>query len=146
MTQDGFPGFAAPAAGALAPVAGEVAQVRRKAEIGGLRLDVDAANALLARLAALRRRTQGLLADSRDLDTPLRFGDNWVGDLMAERLRAVAVDRRGGVTAVLDAFATVLADLEHTVEAAAGLYYTTDQASADELRQAAVQLGLEVEP
>jgi hypothetical protein len=145
MTNESFAGFAAPAAGALAPVAGEVAQVRRKAEVGGLRLSVDAANALLRQLAALKRRAAGLVADSADLNTPLRFGDNWVGELLAARLRTVAVDRSGGVTSVLTAFTKVLTDLEHTIRAAAGLYYTTDEESADEFRRAVGQLGLEAE-
>jgi hypothetical protein len=139
-------GFATPAAGALVPVAGQVHQVRRKAEVGGLRLDPEAAAALLHRIGALRARAAGLVTDSAELDAPLRFGDSWVADLMAARLRTVAVDRGRGATAVLRAFAKVLTDLEFTIKAAAGQYYTTDQASADKLRQSLGQLGLEVAP
>ena len=37
----------------------------------------------------------------------------------------------------------VLTDLEFTIKAAAGQYYTTDQASADKFRQSLRRLGLE---
>ena len=137
------PGFSGPAAGALKPVAGQVHQVRRKAEVGGLRLDHQAAAELLRRIAVLRARAAGLVTDSAELDTPLRFGDSWVGDLMSARLRTVAVDRHGGATAVLRAFSKVLDDLELTIKAAAGQYFTTDEASADRFKQSVGQLGFE---
>lgn len=136
-------GFSAPAAGGLAPVAGKVREVRRKAEVGGLQLDKDAADELLKRIAALRARAAGLVTDSAELNKPLRLGDSWVADLMSARLRTVAVDQRGGATAVLRAFAKVLTDLEYTIKAAAGLYYTTDQESADKFNASVRQLGLE---
>ena len=136
-------GFAAPAAGALAPVAGQLHQVRHKAEVGGLQLDKDAATELLRRIGVLRARAAHLVTDSGELDAPLRFGDSWVADLMSARLRTVAVDRRGGSTAVLRAFAKVLNDLEFTIKAAAGQYYTTDQESADRFTSSLRQLGLE---
>jgi len=136
-------GFAAPAAGALAPVAGQLHQVRRKAEVGGLKLDQDAANELLRRIGVLRTRAASLVTDSGELDAPLRFGDSWVADLMSARLRTVAVDKRGGATAVLQAFAKVLTDLEYTIKAASGQYYTTDQESADRFNRSLRQLGLE---
>lgn len=137
-------GFAAPAAGALVPVAGQLDQVRRKAEVGGLHLDQQAATELLRRIAALRARAAGLVTDSTELDAPLRFGDSWVADLMSARLRTVAVDRRGGATAVLQAFAKVLNDLELTIKAAAGQYYTTDEESADQFKASVGKLGFEV--
>jgi hypothetical protein len=137
------PGFSGPAAGALKPVAGQVHQVRRKAEVGGLKLDQEAAAVLLRRIAVLRTRAAGLVIDSGELDAPLRFGDSWVADLMSARLRTVAVDHRGGATAVLRAFAKVLDDLELTIKAAAGQYYTTDEAAADRFKESVGQLGLE---
>jgi hypothetical protein len=138
-------GFPAAAAGGLAPVAGDVKQIKHKAEIGGLRLDADTANALLREIAAVRRRARELVTDSADLDRPLKFGDNWVGEQMSERLRTVAADHRGGVSPVLSAFARVLADLEYTIRAAAGLYYTTDEQSAAELKRSVERLGLRLE-
>jgi hypothetical protein len=141
---DETPAFAGAAAGALIPVAGAVGAVRQKAEVGGLRLDLESANALLRQLGLLRQRVAGLVEDSAALDTPLRFGDNWIGRIMSERLRTVAVDRQHGVGPVLDAFATVLNDLEYTIRAAAGLYYTTDQESAIKFQQAVEGFGLEV--
>ncbi len=143
MTNEPMPAFGAPAAGALVPVAGEVKDVRQKAEVGGLELDRDAAYEMLRRIAALKRRTQDLVKDSGNLDTPLRFGDNWVGELMANRLRTVADDRRTGVISVLTAFSKVLTDLEYTIKAASDQYYTTDQESADQFRNSLVHLGLE---
>lgn len=136
-------GFSAPAAHALKPVAGQLHQIRRKAEVGGLQLDHQAAAELLRRIAVLRTRAADLVTDSGELDAPLRFGDSWVADLMSARLRTVAVDRRGGATAVLRAFAKVLDDLELTIKAAAGQYYTNDEESADRFKQSVGQLGFE---
>jgi hypothetical protein len=145
MTNEPPAGFPAAAAGGLAPVAGEVQQVRRKAEVGGLRLDVDAAQVLLRQLDVLKRRARELVTDSAALDEPLRFGDNWVGEQVSERLRGVAVSRNGGMTPVLTAFTQVLSDLEATIRAAAGLYYTTDQESVEAFRRSLRRLGLESE-
>src|SRR5690348_5846621 len=142
MADEAFPDAAA---GALIPVAGAVGAVRHKAEVGGLRLDVESAHALLRQIGLLRQRAAGLVEDSAALDTPPRFGDNGVGRIMAERLRAVAVDRHGGVSPVLAAFGKVLADLEYTIRAAGGLYYTTEQESANTFRRAVEGIGLEVE-
>jgi hypothetical protein len=143
MTDKPVPAFGAPAAAALVPVAGEVKEVRQKAEVGGLTLDREAADAMLRRLAALKRRTQQLVTDSGNLDTPLRFGDNWVGELMSQRLRTVAADRRAGVISVLTAFSKVLTDLEYTIKAASDQYFTTDEESADMFRNSLHRLGLE---
>lgn len=139
------PGFSGPAAGGLIPVAGEVHQVRRKAAVGGLHLDQAAAAELLRRIGELRTRTASLVLDSDALDAPLRLGDNWVAELMSARLRTVAADRHGGATAVLRAFEQVLGDLEFTIKAAAGQYYTTDQESANKFKASLGQLGLEAQ-
>jgi hypothetical protein len=136
-----FPGAAS---GALAPVAGQVEQAREQALAGTLRIDLTAANALLTQLAALRRRAADLVSECVALDTPLRFGDNWVGRLMSERLRTVAVGQDGGVTPVLTAFHQVLDDLEATVRLAAGLYETTDEQAAADLKRAASRFGVQI--
>jgi hypothetical protein len=136
-----FPGAAA---GALAPVAGQVEQVKEQALAGTLSIDLEAAKLLLKQLAALRLRADDLVSECVTLDTPLRFGDNWVGRLMSERLRTVAVDQNGGVTPVLATFHQVLDDLETTVRLAAGLYETTDEQAAADLKRAAGQFGVQI--
>lgn len=137
-----FPGAAA---GALAPVAGQVEHVKEQALAGSLRIDTDAAKVILKQLEALRLRAATLVRECADLDTPLRFGDNWVGQIMSERLRTVAVDQNGGVTPVLTTFHQVLDDLESTVRFAAGLFETTDQQAAADLRRAVGQFGVQIE-
>lgn len=136
-----FPGAAS---GALAPVAGQIEQVKEQALAGTLRIDLEAAKALLSQLAALRQRAADLVGDCGTLDTPLRFGDNWVGRLMSQRLRTVAVDQNGGVTPVLTTFHQVLDDLEATVRLAAGLYETTDEQAAADMKRAASRFGVEI--
>ncbi len=137
--------FAGAAAGALAPVAGKVEDVKQEALAGTLRIDVDAAKVILKQLAALRVRAAELVTECGALDTPLRFGDNWVGHIMSERLRMVAVDQNGGVTPVLATFNQVLDDLESTVRFAAGEYEATDAQVAADLKRAAGQFGVAVE-
>jgi len=134
--------FPADAAGALAPVAGNVDEAKRQALAGMLRIDVDVAKVLLRQLAELRLRAADLVRDCADLDTPLRFGDNWVGQIMSRRLRTVAVGQHGGVTPVLTTFHQVLEDLEATVRFAAGLYETTDLETADNLMRALGTFGV----
>jgi hypothetical protein len=136
-----FPGAAS---GALAPVVGQIEQAKEQALAGTLRIDLAAAKLLLKQLAALRLRAADLVSECVALDTPLRFGDNWVGRLMSERLRTVAVDQNGGVTPVLTTFHQVLDDLEATVRLAAGLYETTDEQAAADLKRAAGQFGVQV--
>ena len=136
-----FPGAAS---GALAPVVGQIEQAKEQALAGTLRIDLAAAKLLLKQLAALRLRAADLVSECVALDTPLRFGDNWVGRLMSERLRTVAVDQNGGVTPVLTTFHQVLDDLEATVRLAAGLYETTDERAAADLKRAAGQFGVQV--
>lgn len=138
----GFPGAAA---GALAPVADQVDKVREQALAGSLKIDLDAAQVIFADLGRLRLRAADLVRHCVELDTPLRFGDNWVGRIMAERLRTVAVDRDGGVTPVLTAFHQVLDDLESTVRFAAGLYEARDERAADDLRRAVRRFGVTIE-
>jgi len=134
--------FPAMAAGSLDPVAGQVHQVRESAELGGLRMDKAEAQVLLANLAELRARADELVTGCGALDRPLRFGDNWVGAIMSERLRGVATTDQQSMTLVMTQFQQVLTDLEATVRAAAQLYVDTDQQSADDMRKAAVRLGL----
>jgi len=137
-----FPGVAA---GGLAPVADKVGKAKEQALAGSLRIDLDAAKVVLSQLGRLRLRAAELVRDCTDLDTPLRFGDNWVGQIMAERLRTVAVDRDGGVTPVLRTFHQVLDDLEAVVRFAAGLYETSDENAADDLRRAVRRFGVTIE-
>ncbi len=137
-----FPGAAA---GALAPVAQQVYKVKEQALAGSLTIDLEVAKVILVQLGKLRARAADLVRNCADLDTPLQFGDNWVGRIMSERLRTVAVDRDGGVTHVLTAFHQVLDDLEATVRFAAGLYETSDEHAADDLRRAAEQFGVTIE-
>jgi len=137
--------FGGSAAGALAPVAGQVAQAKEQALAGTLRIDLDAAQVILKQLAALRLRAGDLVGDCADLDTPLKFGDNWVGQIMSERLRAVAVGRSGAVTPVLRTFHQVLDDLEATVRFAAGMYETADQQAEAELKRAIGRFGVHIE-
>lgn len=137
--------FPAVAAGGLAPVADQVGKAKEQALAGSLTIDLDAAKAILANLDRLRSRAAGLVRDCVELDTPLKFGDNWVGRIMSERLRTVAVDRDGGVTPVLETFHRVLDDLEATVRFAAGLYETTDENAADDLRRAVGRFGVTIE-
>jgi hypothetical protein len=92
----------------------------------------------------LRQRAADLVSECAALDTPLRFGDNWVGRLMSERLHTVAVDQNGGVTPVLATFHQVLDDLETTVRLAAGLYETTDEQAAADLERAASRFGVQI--
>jgi hypothetical protein len=137
--------FAPAAAGALAPVAGQVEKAKEQALAGTLRIDLESARVILGQLAALRLRAGDLVRACAELDTPLRFGDNWVGRLVAERLRTVAVDRDAGVTPVLAAFHQVLDDLEATVRFAAGVYAATDDRAAADLVRAASRFGVRVE-
>jgi hypothetical protein len=140
-TPRAFPGAAA---GGLAPVADQVDKVKEQALAGSLTIDLDAAQAILTQLDRLRARAEGLVTSCVELDTPLRFGDNWVGQIMSERLRTVAVDRNGGVTPVLEMYRQVLDDLTATVRFAAGLYEATDERAVDDLRRAANIFGVTI--
>lgn len=145
MTKPRPTAFGGAAAGALAPVAGQIEHAKEQALAGTLSIDLDAAKAILKQLAALRARAAELVRDCADLDNPLKFGDNWVGRIMSERLRAVAVGPEGSVTPVLRTFHQVLDDLEATVRFAAGLYETADEQAANDLLRAAGRFGVRVE-
>lgn len=144
MTRQPIP-FPDAAGQTLTPVAGQVEEVKQQALAGTLRIDLDTAKAILKQLAALRSRAEELVKACADLDTPLRFGDNWVGQIMAARLRTVAVERDGGVTPVLKTFHQVIDDLEATVRFAAGIYEATDLAAVIALREAVGRFGVEIE-
>ena len=118
--------------------------MKEQALAGSLTIDLDAAQAILTQLDRLRARAEGLVTSCVELDTPLRFGDNWVGQIMSERLRTVAVDRNGGVTPVLEMYRQVLDDLTATVRFAAGLYEATDERAVDDLRRAANIFGVTI--
>jgi len=133
--------FGQAAAGALAPVAGKVEQVRRDAAVGGVHLDPDAADALIKKIGELTARANQLVTDCTDLDQPLRFGDNWVGAIMASRLREVATGSDHGVTPVLNEFVNVLSALEVAVRVAAGRYVLADDEARRQMESAVRILG-----
>jgi hypothetical protein len=137
-------GFSAPAA-ALVPVAGQVNKVKHKAEIGGLKLDPAAAKLLIATLTRLHARVDTLVKSSGDLDEPLKFGQNFVGQTVAGRLRDTASGGSAAVTPVLTEFSRVLGDLQATVQAAAGSYVVTDEEAALRMQRAAQRFGLEAD-
>jgi hypothetical protein len=144
MTEPQGRSFGGDAAGALAPVAGQVEKAKEQALAGSLHIDLEAAQAIIEQLAALRLRAGDLVRDCADLDTPLKFGDNWVGHIVARRLHSVAAGRSGAVTPVLTTFHQVLDDLEATVRFAAGMYETTDQQAAAELKRAVSRFGVQI--
>ena len=145
MTNPRTPSFGGAAAGALAPVAGQVEQAREQALAGTLHIDIEAAKVILSQLSALRLRAADLVEDCADLDTPLRFGDNWVGRIMSDRLQEVAAGRHGAVTPVLGTFHQVLYDLESTVRFAAGMYESADEQSEADLKRAIGRFGVRIE-
>src|SRR5262245_52827510 len=119
MTNPRTRSFGGDAAGALVPVAGQVEKAKEQALAGTLHIDTEAAKVILRQLGALRLRAADLVNDCADLDIPLKFGDNWVGRIMSDRLQEVAAGPRGAVTPVLRTFHQVLDDLESTVRFAA---------------------------
>lgn len=145
MTKPTTPSFGGAAAGALAPVAGQVEQTKEQALAGTLRIDLESAKAILKQLSALRLRAGELVRDCADLDTPLKLGDSWVAEIMARRLRSVAAGPRGAVTPVLSTFHQVLDDLEATVRFAAGLYESTDEQAEADLKRAIGRFGVQFE-
>lgn len=145
ISNPGTPSFGGDAAGALVPVAGQVNKAKEQALAGTLHIDIEAAKVILKQLHELRSRAAELVQECADLDTPLRFGDSWVAQIMSERLREVAVGRRGAVTPVLRTFHQVLDDLESTVRFAAGMYETADEQAETELKRAIGRFGVQLE-
>lgn len=139
-----MPAFGA-AGAALASVAGKAQEVRHKAEIGGLKLDPVAAKALITTLTNVHTRVTDLLGDCADLDQPLKFGDNFVGQTVASRLQDTASGHAAAATPVLTEFSQVLGDLLATVRAAAGSYVVADESSAQALNKAAARFGLKAD-
>lgn len=136
--------FPQAAAESLAPVAGRVEDAKQSAESGQVTIDFEAARELVRRIDALQRRAKALWENNTDLDTKLRFGENWVGGLMSMRFNAAAENREVGVKSVLWTFARVLGDLEATVRLAAGLYERSDEEAAIQLRLAAERIGVQI--
>lgn len=145
MTGPKPPSFGGAAAGALAPVAGQVEKAREQAIAGTLHIDTEAAKVILAQLGELRLRAADLVQDCAELDTPLKFGDNWVGRIMSDRLQEVAAGREGAVTPVLRTFHQVLDDLESTVRFAAGMYESADDQAEADLKRAVARFGVRIE-
>jgi hypothetical protein len=137
-------GFSAPAAG-LAPVADKLEQVKHKAEIQGLKLDPAAVKALTDTLTRLRAQVDGLVGDCADLDTPLKYGANFIGKTVANRLQDTAGNGDSAVTPVLANFSKVLGDVQAIVQIAAGRYMVADGAAADKMRAAVQPFGLQAD-
>ncbi|RSM64798.1 hypothetical protein DMH04_50675 [Kibdelosporangium aridum] len=135
-------GFSAPAAG-LAPVAGQVKETKRKAEVEGLTLDPAAATALLNTIAQLRARVDDLVTECAELDQPLKFGANFVGKTVANRLQDTASGGNASVTPVLTSFGKVLGDLQSLIQVASGRYLVTDDEAAKKMKTFMSPFGLE---
>lgn len=137
--------FPEAAAGALAPVAEHVEQAKQSAQAGDVYIDREAARAIIHRLNALHRRAKALWQDADDLDTPLRFGENWVSGLVAKRFTHAAGHEDTGIATVLATFTQVLWDLEATVRLAADLYARGDEEGVQNLMKAAERLSQKIE-
>lgn len=128
--------FADGAAGRLAPVAEELDQVREQIDNGELRLDEAAAHNLLATLMRLQAHVHGLIANAgENIAAPLRFGDNFVGETLAQRLRGAADGDANAALPVLKAYAEQLEKLEGIVRAAAGMITTADEDAGEDLQR-----------
>ncbi|MFC0115946.1 hypothetical protein [Kibdelosporangium aridum] len=135
-------GFSAPAAG-LAPVAGQVEETKRKAEVEGLTLDPAAATALLNTIAQLRARVDDLVTECAELDQPLKFGANFVGKTVANRLQDTVSGGNASVTPVLSSFGKVLGDLQSLIQVASGRYMVADDEAAKKMQTFMSPFGLE---
>ncbi|MCP2256190.1 hypothetical protein LY13_004975 [Prauserella aidingensis] len=128
--------FASGAAGRLAPVAEELNQVREQIGRGELRLDHGAAHSLLAQLMQLQGHVHRLIADAgENIAAPLRFGDNFVGETLAQRLQGAADGDTNAALPVLKAYAAQLEKLEGIVRAAAGMITTADEDAERDLQR-----------
>ncbi|GAA1214025.1 hypothetical protein GCM10009675_39920 [Prauserella alba] len=128
--------FADGAAGRLAPVAEELNQVREQIDNGELRLDEGAAHNLLATLMQLQAHVHRLIADAgENIAAPLRFGDNFVGETLAQRLRGAADGDANAALPVLTAYAAQLEKLEGIVRAASGMITTADEDAGEDLQR-----------
>ncbi|MCR3720176.1 MULTISPECIES: hypothetical protein [Prauserella salsuginis group] len=128
--------FAGGAADRLVPVAEELNQVREQIDSGELRLDEGAAHNLLATLMQLQGHVHRLIADAgENIAAPLRFGDNFVGETLAERLRGAAEGDANAALPVLTAYAAQLEKLEGIVRAAAGMITTADEEAGEDLQR-----------
>ncbi|WP_020668802.1 hypothetical protein [Amycolatopsis nigrescens] len=126
----------------LAPVAAGMAVVRHNAQSGALRLEEGAAQDLLEALHEAKLKVATLVDESAELDVPLRLGDNFVGQTMSGRLQEAASGGTDAALPVLDQFRQMLADLELTVRAAAGLYQTADDQALQDIKRAAENVGM----
>lgn len=126
--------FPASAHAGLQPVAGGIEDAKRGAEQGQLYIDEEAGRALLAELTDVKSRVDDLIGQCAALDQPLKFGDNWVGQALNERLRSAAQGDPRAFIPVLEEFEAVLTDLQRTVKYAAGLYTDIDEDAAQKIR------------
>ncbi|AXB45827.1 hypothetical protein A4R43_27860 [Amycolatopsis albispora] len=107
--------------------------VKKEAKKGSLQLSDEAAEGLLTALAEIQATVNQLVRDSKELDVPLRLGNNFVGRTMSDRLREAATS---AATPVLQDFGSVLDDLELTVRAARKNFKTTDADAKEQLEKA----------
>lgn len=121
---------------ALIPIAGQLRGARESAASGRLHLDPEAARTLLAALEQARTRAHQMISEAKDLSTPMRFGDNWIGRLLDDRLRGAAHGGPSSAVPVLEEFNSALEELESTVRAAAGRYTATDDEAQEHLARA----------
>lgn len=124
----------------LAPVSQDMADVRAAARSGELRIDAEAADALLKDLADIKDRVSQLTADATELDVPLQLGDNWVGRAMSQRLHAVAQGQDSAALRVFKQFAMVVEDYEQAVRRAAERYVAIEDDVQSDAQQAARRL------
>lgn len=127
-------GFANGAAHRLAPVSEELNQVREQIDSGELRLDEGAAHALLAKLMELQGHVHRLISEAgENIAEPLGFGNNFVGETLAQRLQGAADGDADAALPVLKAYAAQLEKLEGIVRAAAGMITTADENASEDL-------------
>ena len=126
--------FAEGAAGRLAPVAEDLRQVRDQVDRGELWFDEESAHELLGELLRLQGQVHQIIAEAGDnIDQPLRFGDNFVGETLARRLKGAVDGDDNAALPVLKGYAEQLDQLVGIIRTASGLITTTDEDARDAL-------------
>ncbi|OLT39101.1 hypothetical protein BJF85_07825 [Saccharomonospora sp. CUA-673] len=126
--------FGEGAAWRLAPVAEDLRQVRDQVERGELWFDPDTAHELLGELLELQGQVHKLIAHAgENIDRPLRFGDNFVGETLAQRLKGAVDGGDNAALPVLTAYSEQIEQLIGIIRTASGLITTTDDDARDTL-------------
>lgn len=119
--------FTESAKSGLVDAYGALGQVNAAIGQQTVHMDHDAARALKKAVRTAKEQVDALQKLARtQLDAPLLFGDNWVGRLIAERLRLVANGDGQSAASVLGAYRDVLDDVENTINQAAQLWADVD--------------------